>query len=182
MKQGCLSGVLVLAATLLALPATAAIYRSVDAEGNVTYTNQPDKNAEPVELKPLSVYDAPPPRRVTNSRQPDPQTTTYRSVKILSPQPEQTVRSNPGDVTVQAGTEPELDQRAGHRYQFFLDGQPMGEPGTQNTMTFRNVDRGEHRVSVAVVDSRGKPIAKSDAVRFFLHRQTIFNPARRPAN
>jgi len=182
MRQHHLTGALLLTATLLAGSVSAEIYRSVDEHGNVTFTNQPVKGAEPVQLKPLSVYGAPRIKSIADSKAVVDKAPAYRSVTIIAPRPDETVRDNPGNVTVKAGSDPALNQGAGHRFQFFLDGKPVGDPQTAPTKTFANVDRGEHRVAVAVVDSRGKTIVRSEPVRFFLHRQTIFNPARRKAN
>ena len=37
----------------------AAVYRSIDADGNVVFTDDPSGNAEPVDLPPLSTVPAP---------------------------------------------------------------------------------------------------------------------------
>lgn len=158
---------------------SAEVYRIVDEHGNVTFTNEAISGAEPVQLKPLSVYSAP----VVNSSAKisvadADKAQAYESVEIISPRPEETVRDNPGNVPVTVSSKPSLNSSKGHKYQFFLDGKPVGKPQTVATKTLSNVDRGEHLVEVAVVDARGKELARSQPTRFFLHRQTVFNPAR----
>ena len=62
-----------LSGTLLALPATAQIYKTTDAEGNVVFTDQPpggDTQAEQVELQPLNT--TPPPPKVAPVKPPRP--------------------------------------------------------------------------------------------------------------
>lgn len=159
---------------------SAEVYRIVDEHGNVTFTNEAISGAEPVKLKPLSVYSAPAVKSTAKINVADADKTrqAYESVEIISPRPDETVRDNPGNVAVTVSSKPSLESNKGHKYQFFLDGKPVGKPQTVATKMLSNVDRGEHLVEVAVFDARGKELARSRPTRFFLHRQTIFNPAR----
>ncbi|WP_207891769.1 DUF4124 domain-containing protein [Thiogranum longum] len=158
---------------------SAEVYRSVDQHGNVTFTNQATPGAEPVQLKPLSVYGAPVLKTdVKSTASEEDKTQGYESVEIISPLPDETVRDNPGNVAVTVSSKPPLDSREGHRYQFILDGQAVDKPQTATTKVLTGVDRGEHQIEVTVVDAKGRELARSSATRFFLHRQTIFNPAR----
>ena len=167
-------------ALLVAAPAGAEIYRKVDADGNVTYTNTPGDGATPVELKPLTVYDAPPaPSRPGTSgtgAEKTPAAPPYRALGLVSPVPEQTLRSNPGNIELRASSTPAL--RPGDHYQFYLDGAPVGERATSPSVQLQHIDRGEHRAEVAIVDARGQELIRSKPVVFYLHRQTLFNPAR----
>ena len=167
-------------AIVCAAPVTAEVYRTIDENGNVTFSNLPTKGAERVQLKPLSVYSAPVVKAVSNKTisVPDDKASHYESVEILSPKAEETLRSNPGNITIVAGSKPALDSKSGHRFQFFLDGKPIGKPQSAETMTINAVDRGEHKVAVAIVDAKGKQLLRSKESVFFLHRQTVFNPAR----
>jgi hypothetical protein len=170
---------LFLLAVVCTTSASAEVYRSIDEHGNVTFTNQPTQGAEPVQLKPLSVYEAPTVKPASNKNIADStKVPAYESVEIISPKADETLRDNTGNVTVTAGSKPALDSRLGHRFQFYLNGKPVDKPQAAVTKTFPNVDRGEHRVEVAIVDSKGRELARSQAVRFFLHRQTIFSPVR----
>ena len=181
MRQFNPAGAMLLLAIVYATPTSAEVYRSVDAQGNVTFTNQPAQGAEPVKLRPLSVYDAPELKSTNGDNADDvSDAALYKSVAILSPQADDTLRDNPGNVTVAAGSEPALERRAGHKFQFFLDGKPDGKPQDAAMKTLTDVDRGEHQVAVAIVDVNGKQLLQSEPVRFFLHRQTIHNPALNP--
>jgi len=57
-----LKSVMVVVALSLSLPANAEIYKHVDAEGHVTYSNVPTKGATKLDLEPLSVIPAPKPK------------------------------------------------------------------------------------------------------------------------
>ena len=179
MKPHQLTASILLLALACTRPVYAEVYRSIDEHGNVTFTNEATPGAERMQLKPLSVYGAPVPKAGTKNTVSATDTAEgYESVEIVSPQPDETVRNNPGTVTVTASSKPALDGQTGHRYLFILDGKPVDKPQTEPAKMLSNIDRGEHRVEVAVVDARGRELARSKATRFFLHRQTIFNPAR----
>jgi len=168
----------VLAATLLvwATGLSAAVYKSVDAEGNVIYTDEPTGNGKPIDLPPLSTV--PPPKFTLSQPSAKPQgvASGYTSLSIVAPTQEETLRDNTGAVPVSAGLEPALNVAAGHRFQYYLDGQTEGEPTESNQVVIANVDRGAHNVAVAVVDGEGKEVIRSNPVLFHLHRQSINFP------
>jgi hypothetical protein len=159
--------------------ADAAVYKTVDANGNVSYTDEPVGDQQPVALPPLSTV--PPPRYNTVTKPADTHpdnelTAAYQKIVLAAPAPEETVRDNTGNVTVSALTEPVLDTTAGHRLQFFLDGQSEGKPTTSGRSLYQNLDRGTHTAEVAVVDASGRELGRSDSVRFYVHRQSINFP------
>jgi Domain of unknown function (DUF4124) len=163
--------------------ADAAVYKSVDPEGNVVYTDDPKGHGEPIKLPPISTV--PPPKYVTSpaeaiSSGSESQAPFYEQLSIVTPTADETLRDNPGNVTVKVALQPALDKAAGHRLQYFLDGQPQGEPGTADKAVFPNVPRGTHTAEVAVVDAAGDELQRSSSVRFYLHRQSVNFP-RGPA-
>jgi len=168
----------VLAATLLIWTAglSAAVYKSVDAQGNIVYTDEPTGNGKPLDLPPLSTI--PPPKYTPSqpSAKPIDSGSGYTKISIVSPTQEETLRDNTGAVPVSAGLEPALNGVAGHRFQFYLDGQTQGEPTQSSRIVIANVDRGAHNVAVAVVDGEGKEVTRSSPVQFYLHRQSINFP------
>jgi len=169
----------VLAATLLVSTTglSAAVYKSVDAQGNVVYTDEAVGNGKPINLPPLSTIPAP---KYTSSQpsavKPGDSGSRYKSISIVSPTQDATLRDNTGAVPVSAGLVPSLNVAAGHQLQFYLDGQTQGEATDSSQIIIANVDRGAHNVSVAVVDSEGNEVTRSSPVQFFLHRQSINFP------
>jgi hypothetical protein len=158
--------------------ASAAIYKTIDEHGNVVFSDEPSSGAEPVDLPPLPTYTAPrfrsaPPGNTDTS---GPGASGYSRLEIQQPGPDATVRDNTGAVAVTAAIEPKLNRAAGHRLQFFLDGQPIGNAGTSASTTFSDVDRGAHEVAVAVQDAGGKELKRSASVTFYLHRQSVNFP------
>ena len=164
----------------------AAVYKSVDAQGNVVYTDEPGGDAKPVKLPPLSTVPAP---RYKSSAQPSTLSSAnteqsaaanYRQISIVSPTEDATLRDNTGAVPVNVVVEPELNSVAGHRYRYYLDGQAQGKPTKSGQVSFENLDRGSHTVEAAVVDSADRELIRSSSVQFFLHRQSVNFP-RGPA-
>lgn len=159
--------------------AAAAVYKSVDAQGNVVYTDEPATGAEAIKLPPLSTVPPPKyanPQPAATLPGSDSQAHFYQQLTIVTPTPDETLRDNTGDVTVKVTLQPDLDKNDGHRLQYFLDGQLQGQPVTVTTAIYKNVPRGEHTVEVAVIDASGTELQRTPGVRFNLHRQSINFP------
>lgn len=165
------------AGVFIATSVCAAVYKTIDANGNVVYTDEPVGDAKPVDLPPLSTI--PPPRPVqpasTGSAE-EASTKNYEEFGVVTPQQDATLRDNTGNVPVSIALKPSLNVAAGHRIQFYMDGQTQGEPVTSLKTLFENVDRGAHTVAAAVIDASGNELMRTDSVRFYLHRQSVNFP------
>jgi hypothetical protein len=149
----------------------AEVYKWVDEEGNIVYSDQPRPGAEELENLEIQTYRAPRERRL----EPEPEPLApvkYESIGIVSPANDATIRDNSGNISVSVALTPPLMVERGHRLSFRLNGQAPGEPQTGTTFQFQNVDRGTHTLSVAVVDASGAVVGSSDGVVVHLHRAT----------
>lgn len=166
----------------IAAAADTPVYKSVGEDGEVTYTDEPTGAAERVDLPPVPSV---PPSEFEQAVPPEPavvdesQPMGYRQLEVIAPLPDETLHNNPGNLHIVAGVDPALNIAAGDRLQFYLDGKPVGEPGVTGEIMIPEVDRGTHTASVAVIDAAGNAVQRSDAVRFFLHRQSINFPTRK---
>jgi hypothetical protein len=185
-------GALLLAVAAGPSPAAAAgkIYRTVDEDGNVVFTDvppPPGQRGDAVEL------DAP------NSFSPDRQTapsmsleawlerdeaetaedgdgdgagtaTRYHRLEVVTPPNDAGIRQNAGTVVVTAAVEPEL--APGHALQLYLDGS-LRQTSRDTTFQLVNVDRGTHAVELRVVDEAGTVLATSDPSVFHLQRRSV---------
>ena len=164
---------LLLAALVPAVPATAVVYRWVDEEGNVVYSDQPHPGAERIEELEVQTLPAPPPPPPLE-RTPQPQPAPgYEAVRIERPRPDETIIDTQGNFTVAGSLQPPLQAAAGHRVRLLLDGKPVGEPGTSLSFSLTNIDRGTHTVQLEVVDRDGKRVAASEPVTFHLRRPFV---------
>lgn len=157
----------------------ATVYRWVDEDGTVHYSDTPHTNAETIKLNEPNVYDAPrnlP--KLEQSQESRPQTTGYQTLTFTRPEPESTIWNNQGNFPASIRLEPALDTAAGHKIQFKLDGKVVAT--TQRLeWNFSGVNRGEHTVQAVVVNDRGKTLIQSDPVTLYLHQQSVNLPARK---
>ncbi len=155
--------------------ACADIYKWVDSNGTVHFTDSPHKGARPVELGPMQTYTPPPPPPPpapgTKLPADNNGTHAYKSVSISQPADQATIRNNNGYVPVLVETNPELQQ--GDGLQLIYDGNPLGKPQVAKVFMLNEVYRGTHTVAVQIVDADGKEILTSDQVTFFMHRPRV---------
>ncbi len=171
-----MSRLLLLALLLLPLGSLAdAIYRTTDAQGNVVFTDSPPANATPadrVEIRPTNT--ARPPETVLPPVAEDTPDGTVTevvlsySVTITEPVNEATVPNGPGNFAVRVKVTPAL--KVGANLQLFIDGEPRGELQRATTWNLTNVYRGQHDLTVGVIDSFGETLTLSEPVRVFVHR------------
>ncbi|MDI9246683.1 DUF4124 domain-containing protein [Marinobacter sp. CHS3-4] len=163
---------------ILSSTAHAEIYRQVDAQGNVTYTDEPNDQApaETVKIKPVTTVTLPKPEAVREPEQlrekVQQEGAIYSSVSFMAPEDQQAFHSGSGDVSFRVTSSPGL--RNGHKYEVTLDGQPVGQT-TSDTVTVRNVFRGTHQARVNIIDASGVTVKTGEAISFTVHRPSIQN-------
>ncbi|MNB55508.1 hypothetical protein D3C87_906000 [compost metagenome] len=141
---------------LIALPAAAQIYKYTDANGNTVYSDHsPDGvRAQPVELPPLNRVEpqtpSTPPASSTETR--EPARKAYDILELAGLPTEEALRANNGTFTVQVLIKPRLQPP--HQLRLVLDDEPYGQPSNVPILQLVNVDRGEHRLAVQVIDGQ----------------------------
>ena len=189
------SALLVAVSLVAALPSTAQIYKTVKADGTVTYTDRPTpgQKSAPVKVDGGNVYTT---ARVPYQGKPGeqqqgsvaPPVAGYTTITITSPASEASFHSNEGIVPLSFQILPPL--RAGDSVQVLLDGTLF--PITMNAQgvgQLSNIDRGAHTLAVSVLDPQGRPVLSSTPVTFYVHKTSVLlgpqkakpgSPARRP--
>lgn len=167
---------LIVALLLLPQLSTAQIYKTVDADGNISYSDTPPASgpSEQVQLRETNSTPAPektePSTSGPDAAAAESSGVSY-SVTIASPPNETTIPMGPGNFSVSASVEPALEQD--QLLQLFVDGSAYGSPQSSNNWTLSNVFRGAHDLTVAVVDKGGDRLATSDAVRVYVLRPSV---------
>lgn len=164
--------VLLFAAILVSPPSIAAdVYKTVDEDGNVTFTDSPpkDKRAEKIELKETNTQ---PPvefrsRRSDGREGPEEETGPYNP-RIVSPENEYQMGPREASLAITVETDRPLDDE--HSFQLFVNGVADAEPTQSSTLTLANVRRGRKDITVSIVDSQGTVIASSNAVSIYVIR------------
>jgi len=161
------------------MTAQAEVYRLVDKNGNVIFSDQPHPDAEKIEIDTLPSYTPVAiPETLSEEQQKGDEVPRYK-VKILTPANDETVRNNAGLVNINAKVTPPLDQDRNDQLTIKLDGQTLGEPSTSPNFTLSEVERGTHTVQVVVVDKDKKTIKSSKTITFHLQRIAVA-PRRAP--
>ncbi len=144
------------------------VYKTVDENGNIIFTDKPSKNAEEIKLQKLQTIKNPNPAKHTPSpKQAKDKGPIYKKFLIANPENESGLRSNNGDVTISVTLEPPL--RGGHRIIITLDGEEVSN-GPVTSVSLQDVDRGTHSISASVVDGKAKNMISTSS-NFTLLRQ-----------
>jgi len=165
----------------LSLFAAGEIYRVVDKDGNVIYTDErPSDGAQPMDLPPLSVIESdiqvPAPEDQSASAAETAKAPTLRDLRrqfadfrIMQPQNEETFWGTANTVVVAWGTSQAVPEELSAR--LYVDGTPQDVPPSGSvTLT---LDRGEHQVYAELVDARGRQIVATATVTFFVKQATV---------
>lgn len=154
----------------------AEVYRHVDAQGNVTFSDEPMRGGEEIKVKPVTTITLPKPEAVRQTdrllEDVERQGAAYENLTFAYPDNEQAFHSGNGDVTFEVRSTPEL--RRGHRYEVTLDGQPVGQ-SSSGSITVNNIDRGTHSAGVHIVDENGIQVKSGQPVTFTIHRPSRLN-------
>lgn len=141
---------------LIALPTAAQIYKYTDANGNTAYSNQPPDGvqAQPVEMPPLNRVEpqAPSAPQAPTAEQPQPARNAYEILELAGLPTDEALRANNGTFTVNVLIKPRLQPP--HQLRLLLDDQPYGQPSNVPVLQLINIDRGEHRLAVQVIDGQ----------------------------
>lgn len=176
----CLATVLLLSA----VPSSAQeIYRVVDEDGNVTYTDRkPDDGSDPMDLPELSVVEpgklgdpevvgagesAGEPARSDREEAPN------LAFRITSPGQEDTIWNTAMQLPVQL--ELGVDIPPGAQIVIFLDGQPQQAIQSTST-TLEGVERGPHELRAELQTASGRVLARTEPVTFFMRQQSALHP------
>jgi hypothetical protein len=172
----------------VANPLPAQVYKTVDEDGNVVYTDQPPKDGSaPLELRPLSVIEAP---EYAKPAQPAPATDeggdgqemslrylrkNYADFAIVAPQAEETVWQPESIVTVAWNTRYQL--QPGMQVTVSVDGVAQTTT-TEQMVPLAGLERGEHTVTAELTDAQNRRIASAEPVTFFVRRPGLYNQPR----
>lgn len=165
---------------VLALPASAQIYKYTDSNGNTVFTNQPPDGtpAESVTLPPTNTVEMQVPGTPPAETPPAQNEAPYRVLNLTGIPDEEALRANNGTFIVSVDIQPRL--MLGHRLRLRLDGQPYGQPTNVPSLQLTNIDRGEHSLAVEVL--RGHEVVQQSAtLTFTVQRTSVNSPPRSPA-
>jgi hypothetical protein len=175
---------LLIFALMLSGTLAAAVYKWVDSQGNVNYSDIPEHpSAEPVDLPDFSRYEPRVPEMPSieadeDERPEQAAKPEKRVLEIVQPEVDATVRNNQGIVPVVLLLNPSLEE--GQYLQLMLDGTPVEGKHTTTSMQLEGVLRGPHVLQAKLMDEEGRTLFRSESLRFFMRQASRFDPQRRP--
>ncbi|PKI00683.1 DUF4124 domain-containing protein [Glaciecola sp. 33A] len=141
------------------------IYKTVNTDGTITYSDQPTPGAIEVDFASNTT---------TIVQNPNIQTKQLKTIKqkkpvehalnVISPVIDGTIRNAMGNVTISASVTPNAP---GH-YELSLHEKKLRS--TSGTFLIKDLPRGEYSYQINFVSTSGKVIASSSVRRFFMHK------------
>ena len=170
---------------VVASPLTAQVYKVVDKDGNVTYTDQaPADGSKPIKLAPISVIEAPvyetaPAAAEDENAENEPTLANlrrmYRDFAIVTPEQEESVWKPDGPIAVSWYARNQL--REGMEVTLYLDGR-IHTTTTQPIIALNGLDRGEHTLKAELRDAKNQTVATAKDVTFFVKQPNLFTNPR----
>jgi hypothetical protein len=157
----------------------ATVYKWVDENGVVHYSDQPHPNAQKLQIEGAQTFPAaalrsgapPPQARESPSSSANP----YQGCAIQQPADGETYQ-NTDTVGVAVVTDPSM--RPGDNIYLTMDGQPVnGGSPTGPAFRISGVDRGTHSLQAQVRDGAGQVVCQTPSITFYVHQPSLLNPA-----
>lgn len=151
--------------------AQAQVYKWVDENGVVHYTDKPpSSSAKPAKLPALQTFKGDVPALDRFEKPADPAASKATKLRITSPATDETFRNeSEGQISVSVVVTPALlpDQDL----VYFVNGVQQGDPTRNSSQTLQVQERGEHRLSVAIM--QGKKEIFRDSVTVHVKPATV---------
>jgi hypothetical protein len=150
--------------------ASAEIYKTIDKQGRVVYTDRPPAKAKPVELPNINTLSQA--RFILNDGAMFNATMDAEpyQVHVISPVSGFVLQANERNLNVSVNLDKAL--QSGHVLVYFLDGYIL-EKTTALAVTISEPARGEHKLHVDVMSKYGKNLGQSDAISIVVMRPNI---------
>lgn len=178
---------------LISSPLMAQVYKTVDKDGNVIYTDQPPGDgSKPIELRPISVIEAPTYEDKPKAAEEGAEgvegeegkamslrslRNQYKDFAIVAPQSQESIWNPEDAITVAWNVSYQL--QPGMKVTVYMDGRRQATTSEQ-IIPVAGLNRGEHTVTAELNDARNRKIATATPVTFFVRRPTINNNPQRP--
>ena len=149
------------------------VYKRVNPDGSVEYSDQPIEGAEVMKVPKGSTFTMPegiPSRAASTDTKPEETKVVYDSLEITRPVNDEAIRSNEGKITALARVTPEL--ASNHRFRWNMDGVAVKDVNSPE-LRLNNLDRGTHTLQAEIIDADGKIVISSETITFHMMRHRI---------
>jgi len=161
--------------------AAVVLYRWVDADGIVHYSDRPAPGAEKVQIASAQTYKSTPVRSSGSVSRPAPllNPPKYKRVEVTRPTDGQSFVDSTGKVDAAVAVDPSL--ASNHQLWFLIDGTRQPEPAGPTLDGSFEVARGTHTLAAVITDEQGRELVTSAPVTFYVLQHSIAKPPRGPA-
>ncbi|CUA85944.1 DUF4124 domain-containing protein [Pseudidiomarina woesei] len=164
----------------------AQVYKKRNADGTVTYSDKPISGAEKVDVEPAPVTEFAKPTGPAASTAMQAEAGISQNaeasakavefgVSITAPEHNQAIRANDGQLQVSWQSQPSK-LPDGYNYELVVDGATAWRGFNSQQVTLAEIDRGERRLFVRIVDVNNQQVARSDTVAVFVLRASVVQP------
>ena len=163
----------------------AQVYKTVDEDGNVTYTDRPPEDGSgPIKLPELSVIEAPVYETAPSSSGADGADEDekekplrylrkhYADFAIVSPQQGESVWYSQEVISVAWSTQYQL--QAGMQVTVSVDGGQEAATADR-VIPITGLERGEHTVTAVLKDAKNRSIATAASITFFIRQPNLYS-------
>jgi hypothetical protein len=163
----------------LACPVVLAttIYKWVDENGVVHYSDQPHPNAQKIQLTGAQTYSpgVQPPSANAAPEDSTPQGPRYRGCVIAQPLDQQSM-PNAQSVFIRVQSDPQ--PRPGDHIFITMDGQGLngGQP-TALSYNVSPIDRGAHTVQATIRTPDNEVVCQTPSITFYVQQPNLYSPA-----
>lgn len=181
---------------LLCVPllASADVYMKKDADGSISYSDQPQPDADKVILQPVNTLgteadkpavpepqnpeqinpEAPQPEKEADKYAVQEERKPYKSVAISSPQDQETLQ-NPVTIEVKGSSEPQLQKKFNDKYALYINGTQFGEASETASFSIPReaVPRGTYTLQIAILDDKNQALITSSMITVYVKYRTI---------
>lgn len=156
--------------------AWAEMYKSLDENGEVVYSDKPP-TLDAKEFKPPTIGVLPPVKYVPKAQPataPQTSPSTYTDLRFTKPETDASLHDNEGNITYELTITPVLNTKLGHYLTIKLDGTMVMDKTSSLTGTLKSVDRGSHNLSADISDTQGT-VLRSTSMNFHVQKTSLLN-------
>ena len=170
--------IILLPTLLFSLTINAELYKGLDSEGNVIYSDTPFKNSEEYTAPAITVVDAPKVQakeKVVEKEKPSEY--KYTSFSISAPVNDETIW-NATQLMVSMQLKPALNTEGGHSIWLMMDDKPMVKNSQSLAIPIGRSDRGSHTLQAQIRNNKGKIIKRTKSITVHIKNSVIQRQAR----
>lgn len=164
---------ILLSLSLSSTLSAATVYKKIDDNGNLVFSDEPFEGAEALDVPPVPTINL----RVPSTPTHTPSTPTkpepakgYTALSITSPVNDSSLVNTGGLGTVTVSSSPALQPN--HQYKLLINGESKGSQSS-NRFPLTNLFRGAHTAVVQIVSDNGEVIIVSPPSTFYVRQHSI---------